>query len=110
MYNFNLDTPESAIEALTALLPEGATVFTTLRHVSASGMSRYISAWTVVNGEPYSLDYLMRLSGLGVAQSNRHAHPGLYVSGVGMDTGYHVVYSLARFLYGDGYTLKHRWF
>lgn len=107
---FDLTTQAGAIDALRTLLPEGTVVYTTLRHVSASGMSRYLSVWTIIDGEPYSLDYLLRLSGHSGAQSNRRAHPGLYVEGTGMDMGFHMVYVLARNIHGDGYALKHRWF
>ena len=33
----------------------------------------------------------------------------LTVNGAGMDMGFEIAYSLATELYGDGYSLNHRW-
>lgn len=94
-----------------------------LRHVTRSGMSRSISAFTIVEGDPYVLDYrISKILGWSTDQRNG----GVKVSGVGMDMGFHLVYSLAcvvapprgpenpayvngRKVEDPGYNLSHRW-
>ncbi len=95
---------------------ESTTIYTMLRHVSASGMSRRISAFYVnrKTGELISLDwYIERI--LGWKRSDKG---GIIVGGCGMDMGFHLIYSLSSAIYHDpknkkgrdsGYTLKHKW-
>ena len=96
-------------------------VYTVLRHVSQSGMSRRISCIAIVNrkenGKPtkslMDLDYWVSL----VTQFDLDKrHNGLRVGGCGMDMGFHVVYSLSHALYGkrdekenSGYVLTQSW-
>jgi hypothetical protein len=90
-------------------------------HVTRSGMSRSIRSVAIVDGEPYVLDY--RISRI-LDWSTDQRNGGVKVSGVGMDMGFHLVYSLSRALYGKptgdaecingrkvdvGYRLKQRW-
>lgn len=92
-------------ETLKKLFPKGSTVYTILRHVSASGMSRRISTVSSLDlaGNP---DYYIEQLGL----AKRHKHkPGLVIEGCGMDMGYHLAHTLASALYGDGHALEHRW-
>jgi hypothetical protein len=88
-----------AIAKLRELLPPGSTVYTILRHVSRSGMSRSISAVVVEDGEPVVIDYLVRHA-LGLTFDRTNG--GLKVQGGGMDMGFHVVYSLSYALYPNG--------
>lgn len=86
-------------------------VYTILRHVTRSGMSRSITCFVVVDGEPWTLDYRVSKI-LGWRTDERHG--GIRVSGCGMDMGFHLVYSLSRSVYSadesdPGYKLKHRW-
>lgn len=76
-------------------------VYTILRHVSRSGMSRNISTLAILNGEIINLDYYISrvLSGFVVRDKS---HDGLKISGCGMDMGFHLVYSLGGRLYGYG--------
>jgi hypothetical protein len=118
-----------AIHDLRRLLKPGTTVWTNLRSVSSSGMSRHISVHTIShgrwNGKPET--NLRDISGmvaraLGYKQGDRDG--ALVVGGCGMDMGFHVVYSLSSTLYwyvkdpnpesafrsgGGGYTLKQHW-
>ena len=98
---------ESAIEQLRRQVTKGATVYTVLRHVSRSGMSRLISCYVIIDGEPRWLDGFIARAGLFTMDRKREA---LRVGGCGMDMGFHVVYELASLLYnGEGYALNQRW-
>ena len=94
-----------SLEQLRKLLPEGATVYTVLRSVAKSGMSRRIDLYTVVGGE---LRFLSGYVG-EVLGYKRGKGDGLTVGGCGMDMGYHLVHSLSQAMFGDGYKLEHRW-
>jgi hypothetical protein len=82
-----------------------------VKHVTRSGMSRSISSLAIVNGEPFVLDYrISRILDWPTDQSNG----GVKVSGVGMDMGFHLVYTLSSVIYRGqasdaGYVLTHRW-
>lgn len=118
-----------ALAELRAFCPPGSTVYTILRSVSRSGMSRVIDLYTIRDGEPKCIGWLT-----GRALDYRMATnaEGLKVSGCGMDMGFHLVNSLSYALHGiaapeivrcyrlasedasadkfrPGYTLSHRW-
>lgn len=98
---------QDAMEKLRALLPKGTRVYTILRHVSASGMTRDISVVIPRDGGSIlSLDYLIERAGLG---KRGPKGSGIRVTGAGMDMGYHIVYRLGHALYHDGYALDHAW-
>lgn len=101
----------------------GQTVYTILRHVSSSGMSREISVITINEaGEIRQWDrHVSRVLGYPLAKRE-----GLRVGGCGMDMGFALVYNLGAALWPDGtpephgkrngqpdrdggYALKHRW-
>ena len=86
-------------------LEKGETVYTILRHVSKSGMTREICLLTLKNGVPLYLNYHASEI-LGLSQGKQD---GLRVSGSGTDMGFHLVYSLSCALFDDGYALNHRW-
>ncbi len=89
----------------------GATVYTVLKHVSKSGMSRRITPLIVhPDGE------IMNISGLvsDVLEWRYNDEGSVVVGGCGMDMGFHLVYCLSSTLFRDqghdsGYALKHRW-
>lgn len=93
---------EAKKELLEWLKPSD-TVYTVCRHVSQSGMSRRISCFIADEEKRiYCIDW--RIAQLGLFK----LHPkkqGLVVSGCGMDMGFHVVYSLGRSLFKDGFKL-----
>lgn len=98
---------QDALEKLRALLPKGTAVYTILRHVSASGMTRDISVVIPRDGGSIlTLDFLIERAGLG---KRGPKGKGIRVTGAGMDMGFHVVYHLGRALYRDGYALDHSW-
>ncbi len=82
-------------------------VYTILRSVSRSGMSRVIDCLIV------NKDGSISNIGASVAEIlNRkydHQKEGIKTGGCGMDMGFELVYSLSQKLYGDGYLLKQLW-
>lgn len=114
---------EESLAAMREHFKPGQTVYTILRHVSASGMSRSISVITVDGGDVRQWDWAVcRVLGENLDQRRE----GVKVSGCGMDMGFHLVYNLGRALWPDGtpqphgtrngqpdrdggYALKHRW-
>lgn len=95
-----------ALEYLREALPVGTTVYTVLHSVSSNGMSRKISALIPgkheTRGTLYirSLDYLIARAGIFRLSRDER---GLTLGGAGMDMGFHLVYSLSRELYPDGF-------
>ena len=91
----------------------GDTVYTSLRHVSASGMTRVIEVIV------FSQEKDGRLTdwhiGYNVAKAMGFTYDrdrnGIKISGCGMDMGYSIVYDLSHLLFGSGqeYSLKHSW-
>lgn len=81
-------------------------VYTILRHVSSSGMSRRIDLYVIRDNKP---QFLTGWASHALGYKH-HERGGLVVGGCGMDMGFHVVYSLSSKLYGgDGYVLRHEW-
>lgn len=98
------------LEKLRDLVPEGAQLYTILRSVSSSGMSRVISVVVVGNdGEIRNLDWHIDRAGLYKRTPNGAKRDGLKVRGCGMDMGYAIVYDVSSALFGDGYKLKQSW-
>lgn len=118
---------EDARNRLLSMLKPGDRVYTVLRHVSASGMSRRISLvipTTDHEGKPAvtSIDWLAAR----LLSYRQHDRGGLMVSGCGMDMGFHAVYALGSALWPNGtpgphgrrngepdtaggYALRHEW-
>lgn len=99
-------------DALTRLhgwVKPGDTVYTVMDHVSSSGMSRAIRVVLLScspEGKVADLHPNWAVGKvLGLRHWTRHGREqdALVVSGAGMDMGFHVVYSLARTLYPDGF-------
>ncbi len=95
-----------AIESLKEIIKPGDTVYTVLRSVSRSGMSRSIDLYIIDtdrDGKPYPHRISWQVAkacGFGW-DNNRDA---VKVSGAGMDMGYHLVCTLGHVLYRDGFT------
>lgn len=94
-----------AIERLRDWCHPGDTIYTVLRHVSASGMMRVIQVVSIDN-DPKRGPYVSHL-GYNVARAidatydrNRE---GIRVSGCGMDMGFWIVYELSAALWPDGF-------
>lgn len=89
-------------EKLLSLLNGNRTVYTLVKRVSSSGMSRHIQCFIVRDGRICNITYwASKILGYKI---NRDTG-GLIVGGCGMDMGFHVVYSLSRRLFPDGFKL-----
>ena len=103
---------EEAIKELKPLIAKGRyVIYTVLRHVSSSGLSRRISCFVIIKNEPYCIDHL--ISKMGLYKRDLKTWDGLKVSGCGMDMGFDVVYNTSAQLYGytheGGYKIKQKW-
>ena len=87
---------DEAIARLRETLKPGDTVYTVLRSVSRSGMTRGIDAYKIEDGTPIWLSGLIARAGL----FSLNKHDCLSVGGCGMDMGFHVVDTLSYMLYG----------
>ncbi|RRJ96394.1 hypothetical protein Ga0100231_021170 [Opitutaceae bacterium TAV4] len=97
---------ENAIASLKETLRPGMTIYTVLRSVSASGMSRTLDLYYVKE------DKIIRITwsaAKALEWPYSRAREALRVSGGGMDMGWHTVYSLSQVVLGDGYALNHQW-
>jgi len=102
-------TKDEAAEQLRNRFPKGATVYTILRHASASGMTRHIGVVSIEPGAPVTILHPnYAVSALLGSRVNK-AGDGVIRGGAGMDVGFDLAYSLGQALYGDGYALRHSW-
>lgn len=104
------------LENLKMWFPEGSTVYTILRKVAPSGMSRNISVLSIALGDPsqaekeatiYHPNYAVSVV-LGLPLVSGFSD-SVRINGCGMDMGFALVNDLARTLYGSGDSLKQRW-
>lgn len=84
-------------------------IYTTVKHVSSSGMSRNIAVYTVQEGKIKDISYFVsNLIGWSRAKDG-----SIKVSGCGMDMGFHLVYTFSTVLFNGteraGYALKQEW-
>ena len=100
---------------LTHYLTEGDTVYTVLRSVSSSGMSRTMSLKVVEDGRIVDITYYAAAV-LDYPLVEVNGSRALRVGGCGMDMGFHIVYSLSGGLFrkagesaDSGYLLNHSW-
>lgn len=102
---------EAAIATLREHLRPGDTVYTILRHVSASRMTRAIAPIVLRDRdgecEPWDATYFVARA---LDSKTDQRHGGVKMGGAGMDMGFALVYNLSAQLFnGDGYALNHRW-
>lgn len=114
---------EEATEYLRRILKPGDTVFTTVKQVARSGMSRHICLH-IIDGT--NIRDITHLVGLALDERQSDKTGGLVIRGCGMDMGFHVVYNLGYRLWpkgtpephgtrngepdsDGGYALKQRW-
>lgn len=97
---------EDTLLALRTALKLGTTVYTILRHVSASGMCRWLDLYTIDANRPFRLTWSTAIALEWTYDRRREA---LKVTGAGMDMGFHAVYSLSAVLFKDGNALNHEW-
>jgi len=98
-------TPEEREEAKDFLLKvqnlkPGDKIYTILRHVSRSGMSRRISTVLIRDNQPIDISP-------GVARVLDYPYywdrEGIKIDGCGMDMGFELVYNLGRALFPNGF-------
>lgn len=104
-------------------LVPGDTVYTVLRNVARSGMTRWIDFYVIRDGDPWRISYHIAKAA-GYTYDNKRE--SVKVGGCGMDMGFSVVYNLGATLWptgtpephgrrngepdsAGGYALKHRW-
>ena len=106
MDDLKFNTVEYSTQLLKNNFPKGSTVYLVVRQVSRSGMYRHISVHGIEDNKVYHYSY-------HVAKVLKWAYKdktnAVGVGGCGMDMGFHMVYTLASVLYGDGYALKERY-
>jgi hypothetical protein len=107
-----LDRDYAIEQLLTHYIKEGSTVYTVLRSVSSSGMTRAISL-LVANGDKVEDITYYAAHALDSKLIERNGSRAISVHGAGMDMGFHLVYNLSSVLFKDldraGYVLSHRW-
>jgi hypothetical protein len=107
-----LDRDYCKDKLLEHYLMEGQTVYTVLRSVSASGMTRAISLFIAQEGEIVDITYYAA-GATGSRLVQREGYRAISVGGAGMDMGFHLVYNLASVLFHGqdraGYELKQAW-
>lgn len=89
-----------AAEQLLELIAPGDMVYTVLRHVSRSGMTRVISLLIARDNEILDISYL---ASRVVGYPLDYNRGGIKVPGTGMDMGFHLVHSLGRRLWPQGF-------
>lgn len=98
---------QESLDRLREQLPPGSTVYTVLRHVSRSGMCRWIDlfAFDKEGVKFYVSGYAWNVGVGDGAHPNdqRSGGGGLRIGGCGMDMGFALVYELSRILYPDGF-------
>lgn len=94
---------QGALEHLREALPPGSKVYTSVYHVSRSGMYRLIRVYMASDGTIVDITgWVARAVGLKMDHKRR----GIGMSGCGTDMGFQVVYLLGRILYPDGGPLE----
>ena len=96
---------DQCADDLREIVARGDTVYSVLRHVSASGMSRRIDFYAIKDGRPVWLSGYMS----GLLSYKIHKLGGLVVTGCGMDMGFHVVCGLSFKLFGAETVLRSEW-
>jgi len=89
-------------QLLEYFVTEGDTIYTVLRSVAPSGMSRTMSLKVAKNGKILDLTYYASVV-LDYPLVEVNGSRAIRVGGCGMDMGFHAVYSLSRVLFRDKY-------
>lgn len=91
---------QGAVRDLQEFIKPGDTIYTNLRHVSRSGMSRVIMPFVIRDNEP-------RYIGWTVAKALDYPydrnHEGVKIGGCGMDMGFALIHTLSNVLFRDGF-------
>jgi hypothetical protein len=101
----DMDKDYSREQLLTHYVNQGATIYTIVRSVSASGMSRTMSFKVIKDGELCDVTYYVA-GLLDYSLNDYHGHNTIRVSGCGMDMAFHVVSGVATVLFNDYKALR----
>lgn len=113
---------QQAVSQLHKYLKSGDTVYTILRSVSRTGMSRCISLYAIQDNLPKDITSCVAYA----LDGHRNKSGFLNLTGCGMDMGFHTVHTLGRVMWpkgtekphgirngqpdrDGGYALQHRW-
>ena len=88
-----------AITELRKLLRPGDLIYYLIRHVSKSGMTRYIDLYVVKKGEIRCISYS---AAYAIERSLHRQNNSIIVRGCGMDMGFDTIYCLGRVLWPKG--------
>lgn len=86
-------------EELRQLLPPGSTVYTSLNHVSRSGMQCAISTYIITENGGRDISYDVA----EIIGNTMHKKGGIKIDGCGMDMGFAIVHQLSYALYPNGF-------
>jgi hypothetical protein len=107
-----LDRDFAIEKLLTYYVKPGVKVYTILRHVSSSGMSRDISL-VIGDGNDITDITFYAAQALGDKLVESKGHRAIKQNGCGMDMGFNLVYNLSSVLFAGqeraGYVLKQGW-
>jgi len=107
-----LDRDYAREQLLTNYVKEGQTVYTVLRSVSSSGMTRNISLYIADGDKIEDITYWASIAS-GATLREVNGSRAIRVNGCGMDMGFHLVYNLSSVLFHGkdraGYILKQAW-
>lgn len=95
---------KDAINFLSLQLKKDDQVFTIVRHVSASGMSRHISV--IIKTNDGTIQNVSWHVSKALGWRMNKANNALVVGGCGMDMCFHTVYTLSRVLFGRALQLE----
>lgn len=96
-----LEMQAIAIAFLKKTLKPGKTVYTTVKHVSKSGMSRDIAVFIAYKGAIKDISWHVA-NALGYKRSD---NGGVKIGGCGMDMGFALVYNIGHKLFPKGFKL-----
>ena len=98
-----------AISKLKEFVKEGDTLYTDVKHVSKSGMTRHmkvVQLQVYKNKATPSYWHYFIAKALDLPMNKDYQ---VIVRGCGMDMGFHLIENLSRVLYGKGDAIKQRW-
>lgn len=97
----NVSDKNESVTRLRELLSPGEELYTTVTHVSPSGMTRWIRVLLIRDNHPVDISW--HVARALQRPVNTRNHEGVETGGCGMDMGFELVYSLSRRLYPEGY-------
>jgi hypothetical protein len=89
-----------ALEKLREFIKPGDTIYTTLKHVSKSGMMRVIDLFVIQDDEPRRIT---SLACRATKSTYNDKHEGMKMDGCGMDMGFAAVYDLSYNMFPNGF-------